>query len=315
MKTLHIANVNFEWELETHSQLPIKEALQVHPNFMQLQFLPFLYAKEGDGVVVTHKPSAEFLDDKPATLHLFDEKITGYDQMDTWGWSHAIARWTNLPYIVPTHLREWASKVFSFTHSPHLPGAELLNHMEEVETWLKKVPYPKVLKTCYGWAGRGRFILDSEERFLTIQKKIAKIFEKGQSLIGEPWVKRDLDFSTQWMLDKEPIYLGATVMENSPQGAYSKTWVGQDIPFLEEHIEKAQHPLELLCKQGYTGNAGIDAMVYENTLHPIVEINLRKTMGWLALKLQKNLSYQTPGEGLLPTHLEKIRFPKQLKLL
>lgn len=56
-------------------------------------------------------------------------------------------------------------------------------------------------------------------------------------------------------------------------------------------------------------------MVYDDTLHPIVEINLRKTMGWLALKLQKNLSYQKGGEGLLPSHLEKTTFPKQLKLL
>ena len=46
----------------------------------------------------------------------------------------------------------------------------------------------------------------------------------------------------------------------------------------------------MLCL-GYFGNVGIDAMVYRSEngpqLHPIVEINARKTMGFAALELQK----------------------------
>jgi hypothetical protein len=315
LKTLHIANVNFEWELETRSPLPLKEAFSVHPNFLQLQFIPFLYAPEGDGVVVTHHPPEGYLEDKAARLHLFDEEITGYDRIETWGWSEAIKRWTHLPYPIPIKLRELASKVFAFTHSPHLPGAKLLHHREEVEEWLQIGPYPKVLKTCFGFAGRGRFILESPEYFAKIQKDVVTVFEKGQLLIGEPWVDREMDFSTQWMIDKEPIFLGTTRMENTERGSYCKTFVGAEIPFLEEHLECVKVPLKHICDAGYRGNLGIDAMVYDNTLHPIVEINLRKTMGWLALKLQHNLSYENKGTGLLPTHLEKITFPKQLKLL
>lgn len=315
MKTLHIANVNFEWELETKSQLSLKEAFEIHPNFLQLQFIPFLYAPKGDGVVVTHRPPKGYLDDKAATLHTFDEQITGYEQIETWGWSEAISRWTDLPYIVPEKLRELASKVFAFTHSPHLPGAKLLHQMKEVEEWLQRGPYPKVLKTCYGFAGRGRYILESEAFFAKIKGRVAEVFEKGHLLIGEPWVKREMDFSTQWMIDGQPIYLGSTLLENTESGAYQKTLVGREIPFLQDHLEFAKVPLKLISEAGYIGNVGIDAMVYEGKLHPIVEINLRKTMGWLALKLQRDLSYGEAGEGLLPTHLEKITFPKQLKLL
>ena len=315
MKTLHIANVNFEWELETQSQLSLQEAFGVHPNFLQLQFIPFLYAPEGDGVVVTHHPPKEYLEDKTATLHLFDEKITGYDRIETWGWSEAISRWTDLPYVIPEKLRELASKVFAFTHSPHLPGAKLLHQMEEAEEWLRTGPYPKVLKTCYGFAGRGRYILESEEFFAKVKGKVAEIFKQGQLLIGEPWVKRERDFSTQWMIDGQPIYLGSTLLENTDSGMYQKTIMEKEIPFLKKHLEYAMVPLKLISDAGYIGNVGIDAMVYEGKLHPIVEINLRKTMGWLALKLERDLSYGDGGEGLLPTHLEKITFPKQLKLL
>jgi predicted ATP-grasp superfamily ATP-dependent carboligase len=69
---------------------------------------------------------------------------------------------------------------------------------------------------------------------------------------------------------------------------------------------------------GFRGNVGIDSMIYDGKLHPIVEINLRKTMGWVALKLGKSVAYETGTEGLLPKFLDigkKITFQKQLKLL
>ncbi|NGX51326.1 MAG: [Butirosin acyl-carrier protein]--L-glutamate ligase [Chlamydiae bacterium] len=315
MKRLHIANVNFEWELETRSNLSLKEAFSVHPNFLQLQFLPFLYAPEGDGVVVTHPPPAGYLDDKPARLHLFDETITGYDKIETWGWSDAIKRWTTLPYVIPSRLRELASKAFAFTHSPQLPGAKLLHQMSEVEAWLKVGPYPKVIKSCYALAGRGRSILESEASLEKVKSRVAERFKRGELLIGEPWVKREMDFSTQWMIDGESTFLGATVMENSERGVYKKTIVDREIPFLEEHLERVKGTLKQISAAGYVGNLGIDALVYENKLHPIVEINLRKTFGWLALKLQRSISYEKADVGLLPSFLEKITFPKQLNLL
>ncbi|MCB1107612.1 MAG: hypothetical protein KDK76_05920 [Chlamydiia bacterium] len=312
MKTLHVCNVNYEWELETRSFLGLKESFMVHPNFLQLQFLPFLYANDGDGVVVTHYP----LSIPPhLNIHLFEDQIEGYDSIETWGWSKAIERWTKLPYRVPDHLREMASKAFAFTHSPHLPGAKLLHHKKEVDEWLLSGPYPKVIKTCFGCAGRGKWILHKKE---DLPHVAYQEFDKGHLLIGEPWVKRDMDFSTQWIIGDEISYLGPTVMESNKWGNYTKTFIGKKIPFLAEHLEQAQIPLRRLSEMGFRGNVGIDAMIYEGKLHPIVEINTRKTMGWLALKLGKSIAYEEGETGLLPNNLfigKKILFQKQLKLL
>ncbi len=315
MKTLHVCNVNFEWELEHRSKLGIKDSFLVHPNYLQLQFLPFLYAKPGDGVVVTHRPSEA---PDGIAVHLFEETIGGYDALDTWGWSKAIERWSPLPYKVPDCLREVASKAFAFTHSPNLPGAKLLHHPEEVKAWIAEGSYPKVLKTCYGMAGRRRIILEKPDDYLKVEGRILREFEGGHQLIGEPWVNRQMDFSTQWILDGEITYLGATVLENTKWGNYNRTYVGQKIPFLKEHLEKVQPVLKHLLGRGFRGNIGIDAMVYGDKLHPIVEINTRKTMGWLALKLGKSLAYETRTKGLLPSFLmadKKIPFQKQLVLL
>ncbi len=315
MKTLYIANVNFEWELEINSKLELKESFMIHPNYLQLQFLPLLYGKEGDGVVVTHPPPFEV---EKMNVHLFDENVTGYDQIETWGWSKRIGEWTNLPYDIPSCLREVASKTFSFTHSPKLPGGKLLHYPQEVEKWIETGTYPKVLKTCFGFSGRGHFILKTKEDYASIEPDVYNELKKGHPLIGEPWVKRQMDFSTQWILEDEINFLGSTILDIGERGTYKKTLIGKKIPFLEEQKEKAKIPLRTMLEMGFRGNVGIDAMVYDNKLHPIVEINPRKTMGWLALKLGRSLSYEKGREGVLPTFLnipKKISFQKQLKLL
>lgn len=347
MGILHLANINFEWELETHSSLSLKEAFQVHPNFLQLQFLPLLFAGKEAGALVTHLPPESYLMSLEAmglelpSLHLMDEKDLPYDRIESWGWSESVEKWAdhqNLLYAPPPFLkiRELASKTFAFTHSPNLPGAKLLHTPAEVESWLKTESYPKVLKTSYGFAGRGKFLLESADFYPTIQAEVMKMFEEGHILIGEPWVPRLFDFSTQWYLGDEesPQLLGATHMENTPDGTYRKTSTmpfGMYEPFLEKHLEQVKIPLQLILEEGYHGYLGIDAMVYRNpqtmdeALHPIVEINLRKTMGWLALKLTEKFSplsiaYTTnEEEGLLPSFLEieknkKIPFRKQLTL-
>lgn len=338
MKKLHLGNVNFEWELKTRSTLSFQEAFQVHPNFLQLQFLPLLYAEEGEEILVTHLPPPEF----KAPFRLLSETAFEGEELETWGWSENAKKWAEVRgvlYEPPPFpiVRDIASKVFSFTHSPTLPGAHLFHQIEEAEKWAEEEPFPKVLKTCYGLAGRGRFLLKKREDFKFAKGGIIKAFQAGYPLIGEPWVKRLLDFSTQWNISKDgAAYLGATVMENRKGGQYERTLAGDEealfglyYPFLQEHLEKVQAPLQKIQREGYYGPLGIDAMVYQSPdpcLHPIVEFNLRKTMGWLALHLLKkekvpflSLRYVSKNQpGLLPRALflsdkQKISFPKQLK--
>ena len=139
-------------------------------------------------------------------------------------------------------------------------------------------------------------------------------------MIAEPWVKRKLDFSTQWMIhpDQSIDYLGATICNTDQRGRYSGNKVG-DLSFLfgsyfsclEKHREIVLRILQKMARLGYFGNVGIDAMIWGNDkLHPVVEINARKTMGWVALEISKRrfpkqtiaLSYLTKSKqsNLLP---------------
>lgn len=317
----------------------------MNKHFLQLQFLPLLYADESDEVLVTHLPPEEFQNRLP--LHLTSSSSFSKHELETWGWSENGKMWADkrsVTYEPPLFqtVRTIASKAYCFIHSPNLPDAHLFHTIEEVETWVTKGTYPKVLKTCYGLSGMGRFLMNSPEDFLRFRQRIVKAFNEGHPLIGEPWVKRLLDFSTQWVISKTGsiTYLGATLMENKSRGQYEKTIVGEEkslfgpyAPFLDQHLEKVKDPLSRIASEGYFGHLGIDAMVYhhptkkDKLLHPIVEFNLRKTMGFLALKLFEkqsfpflDLSYVSKQKpGLLPHFLAvsnggKIFFQKQLEL-
>jgi hypothetical protein len=299
MSRLHICNTFFERELETGRDLSLKGWLESHPIVAQLQFLPLLYAAPQDRILVTHLPENPdprlCLIDNPACLPI-----------EHWGPSKAIANWAKkwgIPYSCPDweEIRRVNSKIFSFTNSPQLPGAKLLYNAEELEEWLAQTPGPKVLKTPFGTAGNGHFRPDV--------KRLYKY-----PMIGEPWVERVLDFSTQWHNGK---LLGVTVFETGETGRYLGT-VAKEVEnwALEEHLKVAKPLVE---RMNYPGHLGIDAFIYldrgEKKVHPVVEINGRKTMSWVALERGAQKLYYTSGkEGVLPARLGNREFSKNIQI-
>ena len=293
MPILHIANANFESELAASSPQTIAGLIQSHPIFLQLQFLPLLYGEPGDGIAVTHQPASPF-----PLCHLFDEKHFAYERVESWGFSPSIAAWAKqkkLSYTMPNWevVKLVNSKAFSFSHAPKLPGAALLQTFDELKKWEQITEGPKVLKTCFGVSGKGHLFLPS----LHLQKFAEVEFLAGRPLIAEPWVDRKLDFSTQWLIhpDQTIEYLGATLCINDQRGQYNSNQVGdlpflfgKYFPFLTQHQELVFPILQKMAALGYFGNVGIDAMVWgTDQLHPVVEINARKTMGWVALEILK----------------------------
>ncbi len=280
--------------------------MRSHPIVMQLQFLPLLYAGPNDRILVSDLP-----ENPDPRLCLIDTPPPGV--IEHWGPSLAISRWAELhriPYNIPKWeiVRQVNSKVFSFSESPKLPRAALLNNPEEAKNWIHSTPNPKVLKTPFGTAGTGHFLNPDVKRLYKLP------------LIGEPWVDRVLDFSTQW---KNGELLGATVFENDPNGTYKGTHAGAVDPWaLEQHLSKAYPLIQKIKQMGYKDHVGIDAFIYlwegEKKVHPIVEINGRKTMSWAALQMEKKaLLYTRSNIGLLPSSLivngKKVIFHRNIE--
>jgi hypothetical protein len=310
MSTIQICNTFFEWELEqTHPTISLEEAFLQTPIYRQLQFLPMLYGDSINKVFLTEKPEEDYSDHlKKLGISSLPKPLSGIHPLDTiesWGPSRiiqAFARRHRLSYIIPDWevVRTVNSKQFSFQIAPKLPHAQLLHDRGEALKWFDSFEGIKVLKTCYGLSGRGHKILDAgqlcfEEVFAFLEKE----WKKGLPVIAEPWVDRLLDFSTQWAIDayQKIAYVGVTLCENDSRGQYRSNTIGEDailfkehLPFLCKHKAIALPILSQMAREGFFGNVGIDAMLYtlpsrpnEPLLHPVVEINARKTMGWAAL--------------------------------
>lgn len=257
---LHLANTNLEDELQNPTPLP--NGLHLHRNYLQLQYLPILYTDEP--ILVTEKPSIE------GNFVLYKERQK-FDTLDVWSATPATsaiaAHFGAKDPAQPLELlRTLTSKLFLST--------SVLHTKEQLEDWLENAPYPKVLKTPFGHSGRGHQVFHKPEkpRFTTLP------------LTGEPWHKRKRDFSTQWHIGDAITYLGHCHNKNLAGGGFHQAITGQKEPLLDAHLKAAEPLLQKVQALGYRGHLGIDAFVAD-TLHPHIEINPRKTMGWLALQV------------------------------
>ena len=360
---LHFGNTFFEGELAavSHCFLPVENTLSTllhsNPIFLQLQFLPFLYASEGDSLLVSEPPPPEYSSVRKQ-FDLPDLEIITLKESSTlkhplslepWGYSQLLAQWatsrglhcTMPPWDV---VKTVNSKVFSFLHSPQLPHSTLLTCREDADRWLKETANKKrILKTAFGVSGRGHLFISPE--IMSLEQKaellLSNEWKSGRPVIAEPWVERILDFSTQWVINREKKieYVGSTLCQNDGKGQYRSNRVGDEcslfhhrLPFLQEHKKAARDILSLISESGYVGHVGIDAMIYlhcdtqAETLHPIVEINARKTMGWVAIAFQNNhypsqqveFCYGQHLEGLLPSRViargKLFRFHRNIQI-
>ncbi len=346
MQSFLFVNAFFEEELISTSSFTPLQHLEKHPVYFQLQYLACLVAEDFETPLLSHAPSLQYLNHLKSlgfnvpTYALLSDLPTSKASLSSWGPSKSLQTWAlekNISYQIPPLdlVKKIQSKEFCFKSFPQLEGSALISSLEELTSWWSSFIGPKVLKTLYGSSGRGHHISYDDDL-----SKASAFLKRNPTVIGQPWVERVLDFSTQWVIQEDGSfsYVGATVCENSSRGIYLKSIVGpsdllfkDNLHFLEEHLTFAKKAIKQLAALSFFGNVGFDAFVYldpetkKTKLFPIVEINARKTMGWAALQIAKKLakhdllsiSYQSNEEnllGLLPSHKASALFPKQLVL-
>lgn len=358
MLNIHLANTDFEFELaHPPSSLSIKDEWARHPMCLQLQYLPLLYILSDEVIAVSATPPASFLkrlaeaswrqgQALPRFILLDSKDTLPSSQCLSWGASKRVAEWAkarHIHYLMPDWevVQEINSKAFSFMHAPRLPDSMLLWNEEDLESWLKRGKKKRVLKTCFGFSGKGHYFIEPDASWTSIQKFCQKEWAQKRPLVAEPWVERVFDFSTQWIIapSKEIRLIGSTVFETDPQGVYQATLLGDEMklfgsyyPFLQEHQTQAKQLLGLVAQKGFFGHIGIDAFIYQCAekglcLHSVVELNGRKTMSLAALKFQQrwfpgqmlrfSFDKTVHANGLLPEWVEggnrkKVCFKKQL---
>lgn len=317
-RIVHVANTNVEFELSHFSLESLERSWSRHSLCLQLQFVPLLYAEPEDIVAVTALPCQDYLAILQQTgwwpnglpfLVLLEEYLPFKGKKClSWGPSLQVQAWAKarqMSYDLPN----WEiaqlvnSKAFSFRYTT-LSEAALLYNQKALMHWLHQTEGPKVLKTCFGLSGRGNWRIDDDSPSEKLLNFCRNEWQHKRPMIGEPWLNRLYDFSTQWRihLNQQIEYLGATRFETDAQGVYQGTLAGPEAilfasfsSFLHQHRQHALKALTDMAAMGFFGFVGIDALLYFDSknssisLYPLVEINGRQTMSLIALRLQHHV--------------------------
>lgn len=249
----------------------------------------------------------------PHSLRLFNQLKQTYD----------------LPWIVPAWKTEYVRLTSRQTAAECLekirrslpdllwpPVPKFCTKTEEIEKYLLLQNAPFVVKAPFSSSGRG--LLWLHQRKLTEKDKnwIKGALHKQGSVSIECGLEKIQDFALEFFSDGQGAirYEGLSVFGTEARGAYSGNILEHPEPmvkrltrFVTEETfmqvrEAVTQALRDIYASVYTGYLGVDMLIYKQkdgsyAIHPCVEINMRYTMGMVALRLfQKYLSPYAIGD-------------------
>ncbi len=301
-----------------------------------LGFLPALWAREGDCVMVDDTEQAQKAWQRVACqlrTKLGKDGLTQPDitfepmrtpvsslkaqSIEPWGWNSALRamllrRGFN-ERLMPTALQLETIRQLSHrrTAAALLPELRMAGTVgeafecqeaEQVEPLLEEYGQ-LVMKAPWSSSGRGLRFLSVERTPLAVHANwLRNVVASQGSVMVEPYYDKVKDFGMEFYADEQGRvrYAGLSLFHTA-NGAYTgNLLVSENVKnktishyisneLLNSIQEKICQSLSLTFKGRYHGPFGVDMMVVANdggfALHPCVEINLRRTMGHVAIAL------------------------------
>lgn len=289
-----------------------------------LGYLPALWADEDDYILVDHVEQArqaygrlrarvgggprQFVD-KHQLLRL------AIDRVSPWGWDPAIRRFLLLHGVPDVPSESVVRQIRDLSHRRHAAGilAQLQGEgtvgqsleVDRVEAVAEQVGQwgRVVVKAPWSSSGRGvRFIEGDLNDYHS--GWIRNVIRHQGSVMMEPYYNKVRDFGMEFEVDRQGRvhYLGLSLF-HTRNGAYTGNIVASEddkVEALSRYLPvglltSARKGIETtfgsLCRGRYQGPFGVDMMIVAHPegdgflLHPCVEINLRRTMGHVALTI------------------------------
>ena len=244
----------------------------------------------------------------------------GLSSVQPWGWDRAIRRELERmgfdESLLPTneqteHIRQLSHRRTSAQLLPQLQMEGTVGEafectsLEQVTELMQR--YGRlVLKAPWSSSGRGvRFcdamrlnkkdeIKDNPEEIVH-KNWVANVLKAQGSIMAEPYYNKVKDFGMEFEVDADGQihYLGLSLF-HTVNGAYEGNILATE-SVKQEMISRyvsvelldriKQNIIDCLRLPGYVGPFGVDMMITKEGLHPCVEINLRRTMGHVALSI------------------------------
>ncbi len=181
------------------------------------------------------------------------------------------------------------------------PAATEVGNIEQLEAELANHS-SAVVKSPWSSSGRGVLFANTDNREQVMRQAAGMIRRQG-SVMVERCARRLTDFAMLFNMScGECLTAGLSLFLTDRNGSYCGNFVGSQeeianrissyIPREKlDAIAKALPSILQDLLSGYEGPVGVDMLVAEDDdgaiIHPAVEINLRYTMGFVALALEK----------------------------
>lgn len=185
------------------------------------------------------------------------------------------------------------------------------NTLDDVRCWHSRFGH-SLMKAPWSGSGRGIHPLPMRELSEKSTAWAERCLCKQGYVMLEPFYDKVQDFAMEFWLDKDGVmrYEGLSVFQTTAGGVYSGNIVASEqykADIIGQYVDAEaltvvrsflMESLPRELQTFYTGPVGVDMMVVNQNgykLHPCVEVNVRTTMGWVALQLSAKADVQQPS--------------------
>jgi len=251
----------------------------------------------------------------PQSIYFF-EKLN-----EQWNLSLAIPAWKEEFRFLGSR---FASQKMLTLLLERIPGIEpeilpeFVSNIEAIEQRIAQSRETLLVKSPYSSSGRGLIWLPPAKLAQSERQLLHGMLKKQKHVSIEKALDKQLDFSMQFETTAEgqTQFLGYSIFRTNAKGAYEKSLLDSQ-ERLEKQITKfidkglllqTQNALTEMIQEMvapfYTGITGVDMLLYKTggscRLQPCIEINMRKNMGYLAVRLAEKYIYpESHGEFVI----------------
>ena len=229
-----------------------------------------------------------------------------------WGWTRtaesegvsagADVRPLNFDVVARVNSKLW-SHALEVEMGWALPGARVAHDVEELSEAAARVcpgaDDKWVVKSPYGFAARER-VLGRGPRVEGAQAAWAfKRLARGEPLIFQPWLEVEREYGVVVEVSSRGAHrlLGVSDLQTNGAGTGVGYVLGR--PPTKERVKELEAAAAVVCErlraEKYCGPAGFDALEHTGGLHPLLEVNARYTMGFVALAVERELRPAVPA--------------------
>ena len=195
---------------------------------------------------------------------------------------------------------------------------QFVSDIEAIEQQIAQSQERLLIKSPYSSSGRGLIWLPPAKLAQSERQLLAGMLKRQKQISIEKALDKLLDFSMQFEITTEgkAQFLGYSIFQTNDKGAYEKSlldsqerlekqitsFIDRELLFQTQRI--VTEMIQKIYAPYYRGTIGVDMLIYNAggscRLHPCVEINMRKNMGYLAVRLtEKFLHPDSQGEFII----------------